>query len=154
VATELRTFVDTDVLIDIARKNIRALDFWRRAETRSTITCSIISVFELLAGCQSLREQRTTLRSLATVEIVQIESGDSVQALQWYRSYHLSRGIGFLDCFIATAARRLDCSVHTLNTKHFRAIPGLKVMPRSNSDYRKWPARRNREPESCRRCRA
>jgi hypothetical protein len=27
VATETRTFVDPDVLIDIARKNLRALDF-------------------------------------------------------------------------------------------------------------------------------
>jgi len=79
VATQIRTFVDTDVLIDIARKNLRALDFWRRAEARSTMTCSVISVFELLAGCRNLREQRATLRSLATVEIVQVESGDSIR---------------------------------------------------------------------------
>ena len=128
MATETRTFVDTDVLIDIARKNLRALDFWRRAEARSTMTCSVISVFELLAGCRNLREQRATLRSLATVEIVQVESGDSIQALQWYRSYHLSRGVGFLDCFVAAAARRLDCQVHTINTKHFKAIRDLKTM--------------------------
>jgi len=128
VATELRSFVDTDVLIDIARKDARALDFWRRTEARSRMTCSVISVFELLVGCRDLREQRATLRSLATVEIVQVESGDSLRALEWYRSYHLSRGVGFLDCFVAAAARRLDCQVHTLNTKHFRAIPGLKTM--------------------------
>jgi predicted nucleic acid-binding protein len=128
VAIEPRIFVDTDILIDIARKDSRALDFWRRAETRSTMTCSVISVFELLGGCRNLREQRATLPSLTTVEIVQIESGDSSQALQWYRSYHLSRGIGFLDCFVAVAARRLDCQIHTRNTKHFRAIPGLKVI--------------------------
>ena len=127
MATEPRAFVDMDVLIDIARRDSRALDFWRRAEARSTMTCSVISVFELLAGCRNLREQRATLRSLLTVDIVQVESGDSIQALQWYRSYHLSRGIGFLDCFVAAAARRLDCQVHTLNTKHFRAIPGLKI---------------------------
>ena len=127
MATESRAFVDTDVLIDIARKDHRALDFWRRAEARSTMTCSAISVFELLAGCRNLKEQRAMLRSLSTVDIVQVESGDSVQVLRWYRSYHLSRGIGFLDCFVAAAARRLDCQLHTLNTKHFRAIPGLKI---------------------------
>ena len=126
--TEPRAFVDTDVLIDIGRKDSRALDFWRRTEARSTMTCSVISLFELLAGCRNLREQRATLRSLSTVEVVQVESGDSVQALQWYRFYHLSRGIGFLDCFVAAAARRLNCQVHTLNTRHFRAIPGLKIM--------------------------
>ena len=36
MATDPRTFVDTDVLIDIARKDSRAVDFWRRAEARST----------------------------------------------------------------------------------------------------------------------
>ena len=118
MATETRTFVDTDVLIDVARKDLRALGFWRRAEARSTMTCSVISVFELLAGCRNLREQRATLRSLASVDIVQVESGDSIHALHWYRSYHLSRGVGFLDCFVAAAARRLGCEVHTVNTKH------------------------------------
>ena len=46
------------------------------------MTCSVISAFEVLAGCRNLREQHTTLRSLATVDIVQVESGDSIQALQ------------------------------------------------------------------------
>lgn len=127
MATELRSFVDSDVLIDVARKDARALNFWRRTEVRSRMTWSVISVFELLAGCRDLREQRATLRSLATVEIVQVESGDSVQALEWFRSYHLSRGVGFLDCFVAAAARRLNCQVYTLNTKHFKSIPGLKT---------------------------
>jgi hypothetical protein len=46
------------------------------------MTCSVVSVFELLAGCRYLREQRTTPKSFVTVEIVQVESGDSIQALQ------------------------------------------------------------------------
>ena len=128
MATQLRSFVDTDVLIDIARRDARAVDFWGRTESRSTMTCSVISVFELLAGCRNLREQRATLRSLATVKIVQVESGDSIQALDWYRAFHLARGVGFLDCLVAAAARRLDCAIHTLNTKHFRVIPGLRTM--------------------------
>lgn len=125
--TAERTFVDTDVLIDVARKVPRALNFWRRAEAKGTVTCSVISVFEILAGCRNLREQRMTLRNLATVDVVQVESGDSTQALQWYQSFHLTQGIGFLDCFVAAAAARLGCLVHTLNTKHFRVIPGLQV---------------------------
>ncbi len=100
MATELRTFVDTDVLIDVARKYPRAIDFWRRAESRTMMTCSAVSVFELLAGCRNRREQQTTVKSLAAVDIVQIESGDSSQALGWYRAYHLSQGIGFLDCLM------------------------------------------------------
>jgi predicted nucleic acid-binding protein len=121
------TFVDTDILIDVARKVPRAVDFWRRAETKGPMLCSVISTFELLAGCQNPREQRTTLKSLATVETIQVETGDSIQALDWYRTFHLAQGIGFLDCFIAAATVRIGCSVHTLNVKHFRTIPGLQV---------------------------
>ncbi|MBI2996873.1 MAG: type II toxin-antitoxin system VapC family toxin [Deltaproteobacteria bacterium] len=125
--TEEKTFVDTDILIDVARKDSRALDFWRRAEAKSGMVCSVISVFEILAGCRTMAEQRAILRSLSALDIAQVESGDSVQALEWYRRFHLARGVGFLDCFVAAAANRLKCSVHTLNTRHFRAIPGLQV---------------------------
>ena len=125
--TAEKIFVDTDILIDVARKNPRALDFWFRVESKGSIVCSVISVFELLAGCRTLQEQRTTLKSLSVVSIVQIESGDSLEALQWYRSLHLARGVGFLDCLIAAAASRLGCVLHTANIKHFRVLPGLRI---------------------------
>lgn len=125
--TAARTFVDTDILIGVARGVPRALDFWHRAEARGIMTCSLMSVFELLAGCRSLKDQRETLKDLLRIDIIQVESGDSRSALQWYRTFHLSRGIGFIDCFIAAAAARLGCTLHTLNTKHFRAVPGLHV---------------------------
>ena len=125
--TAERTFVDTDILIGVARRASRAVDFWQRAEARSTMTCSVISVFELLGGCRNRREQRDILRDVARVDIVHVESGDSRDALQWYREFHLSQGIGFLDCFVAAAAARLGCTLHTLNTKHFRVVPGLHV---------------------------
>jgi predicted nucleic acid-binding protein len=122
-----RTFVDTDVLIDLARGLPRAVQFCRRVEARGTFGCSVISVLEMLAGCRTPQDQRLTLKNMASVEIIHVESGDSSDALQWYRRYHLSQGIGILDCFIAAAAARLDWVLHTLNTKHFRVVPGLRV---------------------------
>jgi predicted nucleic acid-binding protein len=129
VETAARTFVDTDVLIGVARRAPRALDFWHRVEERSLMTCSIMSVFELLGGCRNLKEQRDTLRDLLRVDIIQVETGDSRTAMRWYRAFHLSHGIGFIDCFIAAAAARLDCVLHSRNTKHFRVIPGLRLKP-------------------------
>ena len=127
MATGARTFVDTDILIGVARGNSRAVKFWQRREVRTTILCSVVTVLELLAGCRNLREQRSTVRSFKNIDIVHIESSDSLIALQWYQDFHLSRGVGMLDCFIAVAASRLDCTLYTLNTKHFRIIPGLRV---------------------------
>jgi predicted nucleic acid-binding protein len=127
VATADRTFVDTDILIDLARGFPRAVQFCRRAEARGGLACSVISLLELLAGCHTPQEQSTTLKSMTDVTVVHIESGDSVDALQWYRTYHLSQGVGILDCLIAASATRLGCTLHTLNTKHFRIIPGLQI---------------------------
>lgn len=127
MATGARTFVDTDILIGVARGNSRAVKFWQRRDVRTTILCSVVTVLELLAGCRNLREQRSTVRSFKNIDIVHIESSDSLNALQWYQDFHLSRGVGMLDCFIAAAASRLDCTLYTLNTKHFRIIPGLRV---------------------------
>ena len=127
MVTAARTFVDTDILIGVARRVPRALDFWRRADAQSTLTCSVISVFELLEGCRNTQEQREVLKGFVRMEITQVESGDSIDALRWYRDFHLSQGIGFLDCFIAAAASRLGCTLYTLNTKHFRVVPGLHV---------------------------
>ena len=127
MATAERTFVDTDILIDLARGFPRAVQFCRRAEARGGLACSVISILELLAGCRNPQDQSTILKSMADVVIIHIESGDSVDALQWYRTYHLSQGVGILDCFIAAAASRFSCTLHTLNTKHFRIIPGLQI---------------------------
>ena len=127
MATVERTFVDTDILIGVAHRNPRAVEFWRRSAARTQMACSVISVFELFDGCRNLQEQRTTLKNLSGVEIVHVESGDSRDALRWCQAFHLSQGIGFLDCFIAAAAARLGCALHTLNTRHFRVVPGLHL---------------------------
>lgn len=125
--TAERTFVDTDVLIDLSRRDPRAVKFCRRAELHGGLACSVITVMELLSGCRNPQDQSTILKNLADVAVIQVESGDSVDALKWYRAYRLSQGIGILDCFIAAAAARLDYTVHTINTKHFRVVPGLCV---------------------------
>ena len=125
--TAERTFVDTDILIDVFRRVPRAVDFWRRTEARTQFACSVFSVFELMTGCRNLREQRQVFRYLSTLDIVHVERSDSVNALRWYRSFFLSLGIGFVDCLIAAAAVREHCVLYTLNTKHFRAVPSLHV---------------------------
>jgi predicted nucleic acid-binding protein len=103
------------------------VQFCRRAEMRGRLACSVISVMELLQGCRTAHDQSILLKHLTDVDIIHVESEDSVEALKWYRMYHLSQGIGILDCFIAAAAARLDTMLHTLNTKHFRVVPGLHV---------------------------
>lgn len=91
------------------------------------MTCSVLSVFELCAGCRNLQEQRITLKNFVRIEIVHVESGDSHDALQWYQTFHLSQGIGIFDCLIAAAASRLGGAIYTRNRKHFHVMPDLQV---------------------------
>lgn len=88
---------------------------------------SAVTVAELLAGCRNRAEQRLVQRTLAVLPVVHIEPDDSMWALEQYAALHLSRGVGFLDCLVAAAAARLRCAVHTLNEKHYRGLPGLRV---------------------------
>ncbi len=92
------------------------------------MTCSVISVFELLGGCRDLREQRATLRSLTTVEIVQIEAEILVRRYSGIGPTIFPEASVFLTVLWQPPPGRSDCQIHTRNTKHFRAIPGLRVM--------------------------
>jgi predicted nucleic acid-binding protein len=39
-----------------------------------------------------------------------------------------SRGVGFHDCLLGAAAVRRKIPIATLNEKHFKALPGVKVV--------------------------
>ncbi len=119
--------VDTCVLVDVLRGSPRAIGWWRRAERKHGITVSAVTVAELLAGCRDRAEQRLVQRTLAPLPPVHIEADDSKWALEQYAALRLARGVGFLDCLVAAAAVRLGCALYTLNDKHYRSLPGLRV---------------------------
>ena len=65
---------------------------------------------------------------LARLDIEPISATDSLRALNWLSKLYHSRGVGFHDCLIAAAAVRLRVPVATLDVKHFRSIPAVKVI--------------------------
>ncbi len=63
----------------------------------------------------------------AIYPMIQISGAISLTAWGWYRAYHLSQGIGFLDCLIGASGHHYGLIVCTLNDKHFRPLPDLQV---------------------------
>jgi predicted nucleic acid-binding protein len=118
--------VDTDVLIEILRGDGRAGE-WLVSVESLVIGIPVIVWMEILVGARDKQEQRVFTEQLAQYSILHLESGDSERARQWFEQFHLSHGVGILDCPIAAIAFRLGKPFYTFNLKHFQVIPGLSV---------------------------
>jgi tRNA(fMet)-specific endonuclease VapC len=80
---------------------------------------------EIMLGARDKQEQRVLTEQLARYPVFHLESGDSESARQWFEQFHLSHGVGILDCLIVAITFRLAKSFYTFNLKHFQVIPGL-----------------------------
>ena len=118
--------VDTSIFVDFLRGN-EATKTWMNNFTAGELTYSVVAAAELLAGCRNRQEQDLIEKELALYPIVYISGSISTTAFEWYRQFHLSHGIGFLDCLIGASAHHYGLIVCTLNDKHFRPLPNLQV---------------------------
>lgn len=118
--------IDTAIIIDLLRGHRPALDWIEslRAEDRFI---SIVTVFELLEGCDNLRDQRRLERELESYISLPVTDAVSLQALALLREHRLRAGIGYPDCLIGATASVFDMPLYTLNVRHFRALKGLRI---------------------------
>ncbi len=123
---DLAYLVDTAILVDFLRGN-EAANAWLKQFAGGELALSIVTAAELVAGCRNRREQEQVEKELEQYPLVPISSAISVTAWDWYRQYRLRDGVGFLDCLIGASAYHLGIPVCTLNEKHFRPLPGIKV---------------------------
>ena len=118
--------LDTSIFVDYLRGN-EICKAWLGNSALNDMAYSIVTAAELLAGCRNRREQDLVERELAIYPMIQISGAISLTAWEWYREYHLSHGVGFLDCLIGASAHHYGLIVCTLNDKHFRPLPDLQV---------------------------
>ena len=55
-----------------------------------------------------------------------IDESISQTAFDFYKHFHLSHGVGFLDCLIAATAHSHGYRLATLNLRHFTVLSGLQ----------------------------
>jgi len=123
---EAARLLDTSIFIDYLR-GTETSKAWLSNFSTGELAYSVVTAAELLAGCRNRREQDLVEKELALYPMIHISGAISHAALEWYRRFHLSHGVGFLDCLIAASAHHYGLTICTLNDKHFRPLPDVKV---------------------------
>ena len=119
--------LDTDVMIDVLRGHDPALA-WLEGLRGEVIVLPGFVAMELVQGCRNRQEQRVLLEELRAFRVVWPGPGACDRALDLFVDHHLSHGIGLLDALIGQLAVELHTPLYTFNEKHYRAIPGLKLV--------------------------
>jgi predicted nucleic acid-binding protein len=118
--------IETTVLVDLLRDHALAIT-WVNSLPPQRRWVSVVTYFELLAGCRNRREQRIVAREMRNYHLLFLTEDISRTALSWYTRFHLSHGIGFLDTLLGATAFHHDLKLATLNTKHFTPLSGVQV---------------------------
>ena len=118
--------IETSVLVDFLRGHSPARA-WIDSLPEGNAAISVVTAAELLAGCRNRREQKAVEDELAGYPTIWDSEATSQLALDWYRRFHLSDGVGFLDCLIGAAAYQHSLVLYTLNDRHFRPFPDIRI---------------------------
>jgi tRNA(fMet)-specific endonuclease VapC len=117
--------LDADVCIDLLRKLPQAVA-WIATLSETPAIPGFVAL-ELVIGCQNRNELRHVREFLAPLTIVWPTVPDLDRGVNEYAPLKLAHGIGGMDCLIAVTATGRGDTLVTLNVRHFRAIPNLKI---------------------------
>jgi tRNA(fMet)-specific endonuclease VapC len=120
--------LDATILIDASNSHQRALPYVDNLLLTHTATTHAQVAAEVLTVTRDSRELAQLQRFLRRFRLIHANEVDSQGALLYLARFHLSHDLGFGDCLIGVTALRLNLPVATLNVRHFRLFPGLKVI--------------------------
>ncbi|HBY92406.1 MAG TPA: VapC toxin family PIN domain ribonuclease [Chloroflexi bacterium] len=90
--------LDTTVLIDLSRGNVKAADFVDPALADETpLYVSVISAMELIVGCRDKGEVEKAKNLIADFALVQVSPVASAQAYELVLTYSKSHGLTIPD---------------------------------------------------------
>jgi len=122
------TVLDTDILVDALRRFQAGLDYVEEAEQRGALGISIATEMELIIGCRNRRELHRLELLLTRCTILGMTERITTRAAILLRQYRLSHGLQMIDALIAATALEHNETLYTKNVRHFRMIPGLRVI--------------------------
>ena len=127
--------LDSDILIEILRGRPEASQ-WLTSLGSQTVGISVVTRMEILQGARDRQEQMILIAQLNRYELVFLDAGDALQALEWFEAYHLSHGVGIMDCLIAASALRIEKPFYTFNVRHYGPFAALKAQEPYNRGTR------------------
>ncbi len=119
--------IDSDILIDFARKEVKAVDFLETALREDVAKISAVSQMELIVGCRNKRELTALDRFIGRFNLVHLSPAISERAIQLLRRYRSSHGLMIPDALIAATALLESDSLATRNHRHFTFIEDLNL---------------------------
>lgn len=116
--------VDTDILIDVSKGNQESVEF---LDGLSDIKIFVISAMELVIGARNKKEIAAIDKFLSVYENVNVNEDISAKALELIKQHSLSDSLSIPDAIIASTALNKGLTLATKNTKHFKAVKGIKL---------------------------
>lgn len=123
------TVIDTDIMIDAARKIREAVNCLNETEKESRLAASVVTEMELIVGCRNKSELRHTERFLKRFQVLKITEPISDEAINLLRNYRLSHGLAIPDALIAATAIALNLPFVSKNQRDYSFIDGLQLLP-------------------------
>ena len=117
--------VDTDVLIDVSRKNEGAIDFLDQLEDSWSI--SIITALELIVGARDKKEVTQIDQLFAVYSVIPLTTEIGNSSYDLLRQFAKSHGLRVFDSLIAATAIEENLTLLSKNKKHFQMISNLKL---------------------------
>jgi len=118
---------DTNILIEVYRKNTNVISALSSISRHSTIVISDVTRAEMLVGARNKQEMQILVKELGQIECMPVQSEISARSIQLLIMYHLSHGLDFHDALIAATAIHHNIELFTLNVKDFAFISNIKL---------------------------
>lgn len=120
--------IDTDIIIWNMRGYLKAAEW---ISSQKKICISSVTLMELVQGMRNKKElealDKTT--GLWSTKVIPLNESICKITLKLLRNYSLSHGLRMADAMIAATAIRHKLKLATANTKHYKGIAELEVVP-------------------------
>ena len=121
------TLCDTNILIEVYRKNPTVISVVENIARYSRIVISDVTRAEILVGARNKREMQILVKELEQIQCLPIQSEISDNAIQLLISYNLSHGLDFHDALIAATAIYHNIELYTLNVRDFTFVSNINL---------------------------
>jgi predicted nucleic acid-binding protein len=117
--------VDTDILIDVARGDVDAIDFLDRLPDSWSVF--LITALELIVGARDKREVEQIEQLIAVYSAIPLNDAIGRLSYNLLKEYARSHGLRVMDSLIAATALTENLILATRNKKHFQMIGNLRL---------------------------
>ena len=123
--------VDTDVMIEVLRKNPAVTSFLRNDIGAFNIVLSAVTIAEIQQGATSKENLQQINKFLKQYIVLPIDQNISSIFTSLVQKYVLSHDTDIGDTFVAATALHYQLPLLTMNHKHYKHIPNLQLIRHS-----------------------